>query len=71
MKPIMLTLLYLTAFGDIKLDTFEIQSSCSSWYHYNVRVEEIKKRKLFSNHYYHSYNGKQVIGYICGGNEPQ
>ena len=24
MKPIMITLLYLTAFGDIKLDTFEI-----------------------------------------------
>ena len=71
MKPIMITLLYLTAFGDIKLDTFEIQSSCSSWYHYNVRVEERKQRKLFSNHYYHSYNGKQVVGYICSDEPPQ
>ena len=71
MKPIMITLLYLTAFGDIKLDTFEIQSSCSSWYHYNVRVEERKQRKLFSNHYYYEYKGKQVIGYICGDEPPQ
>ena len=38
MKPIMITLLYLTAFGDIKLDSFEIHSSCESWYHYNVKV---------------------------------
>ena len=71
MKPIMITLLYLTAFGDIKLDTFEIQSSCSSWYHYNVRVEERKQRKLFSNLYYHDYKGKQVIGYICSDEPPQ
>ena len=67
----MITLLYLTAFGDIKLDTFEIYTSFSGWYHQNVRVEERKQRKLFSNHYYHSYEGKQVIGYICGGDEPE
>tara|TARA_R100000655_G_scaffold90743_1_gene131367 strand:- start:3433 stop:3648 length:216 start_codon:yes stop_codon:yes gene_type:complete len=71
MKPIMITLLYLTTFGDVKLDTFEIQESCSSWFHSNVQVNERKKRKLFSNHVYHSYKDKQVIGYICGGNEPQ
>tara|TARA_B100001250_G_scaffold245746_1_gene211262 strand:- start:251 stop:466 length:216 start_codon:yes stop_codon:yes gene_type:complete len=71
MKPIMITLLYLTFGGDIKLDTFEIQDSCSSWFHNNVTVHERKQRKLFSNHVYHEYEGKQVIGYICGGDEPQ
>ena len=71
MKPIMITLLYLTFGGDIKLDTFEIQASCSSWFHNNVTVHERKQRKLFSNHVYHEYEGKQVIGYICGGKEPR
>jgi hypothetical protein len=23
------------------------------------------------NHYKHRWNGKKVIGYICGGHEPQ
>ena len=71
MKPIIITLLYLTTFGDIKLESFEIQQSCSTWFHYNVAVEEKKQRKIFTNHFYHSYKGKQVIGYICGGEEPQ
>ena len=71
MKPIMITLLYLTTFGDIKLDTFEINTSCSSWFHQNVKVHERKQRKIFSNHYYHTYKDKHVVGYICGGNEPQ
>tara|TARA_A100001201_G_scaffold16663_1_gene19622 strand:- start:5988 stop:6200 length:213 start_codon:yes stop_codon:yes gene_type:complete len=70
MKPIIISLLYLTTFGDVKIETFEIQQSCSAWFQTNVRVNE-QKRKLFSNHFYHEYNGKQVIGYICGGNEPQ
>ena len=43
MKPIMITLLYLTFGGDIKLDSFEIQDSCSSWFHQNVKVHENKK----------------------------
>ena len=64
MKPIMITLLYLTFGGDIKLDTFEIQDSCSSWFHNNVTVHERKQRKLFSSHVYHEYEGKQDIGYI-------
>ena len=71
MKPIIITLLYLTTFGEIKLDTFEINESCSSWFHHNVKVHERKQRKIFSNHVYHEYKGKQVIGYICGGDEPQ
>ena len=71
MKPIMITLMYLTFGGDIKLDTFEIQQECSSWYHHNVKVHERKQRKLFSNHYYHEYKGKQVIGYICDDKPPQ
>ena len=66
----MITLLYLTTFGEIKLDTFEINESCSAWFNTNVTVHERKKRKLFSNHVYHLYEGKQVIGYICGGEEP-
>ena len=63
--------MYLTFGGDIKLDTFEIQTNCSSWFHHNVKVVEKKKRKLFSSHEYHLYKDKQVIGYICGGHEPQ
>ena len=71
MKPIIITLMYLTFGGDIKLDAFEIRTGCSDWFHYNVRVVENKKRKLFSSHEYHLYKDKQVIGYICGGEEPQ
>ena len=71
MKPIMITLLYLTFGGDIKMDTFEIQEDCSGWFHQNVKVVENKKKTLFSSHEYHLYNGKKVIGYICGDNSPQ
>jgi len=71
MKPIMITLMYLTFGGDIKLSTFEIQTSCSSWFQHNVKVIEKKKRKLFSSHEYHLYDNKQVIGYICSDNPPQ
>ena len=72
-KVTIITLLYLTTMGDIKQESFEIVSkeSCESWYHHNVKITEAKKRKLFSNLYYHEYKGKQVIGYICGGDEPQ
>ena len=71
MKPIMITLMYLTFGGDIKLDTFEIQTECNSWFHHNITIVEKKKRKLFSSHEYHLYKDKQVIGYICEGHEPQ
>ena len=67
----MITLLYLTFGGDIKLDTFEIQNSCSSWFHSNITTVEKQKKTFMSNHYYHEYKGKKVIGYICGGEEPQ
>ena len=73
MKPVIITLLYLTTMGDIKQISFEIPSgdSCESWYHHNVKVTERKQRKLFSNLYYHEHDGKQVIGYICGDDPPQ
>ena len=67
----MITLLYLTFGGDIKLETFEINDSCSSWFHSNIITVEKKKKTFMSNHYYHTYKGKKVIGYICGGDEPQ
>ena len=67
----MITLLYLTFGGDIKLDTFEINDSCSSWFHSNITTVEKKKKTFMSNHYYHTYKGKKVIGYICGGEEHQ
>ena len=67
MKPIMITLMYLTFGGDIKLDTFEIQQSCNSWFESNVNAHEKKKKTFMSNHYYHMYNKKRVIGYICDG----
>ena len=67
----MITLMYLTFGGDIKLNTFEIHTSCSSWFHTNVVVHEKKKKTFMSNHYYHTYKGKKVIGYICGDEPPQ
>ncbi|BCV05184.1 MAG: hypothetical protein CM15mV100_150 [uncultured marine virus] len=68
-----ITLLYLTLLGNIEMTSFEIPSkeSCESWYHHNVKVSERKQRKMFSNLYYHEHDGKQVIGYVCGGDEPQ
>ena len=71
MKPIMITLLYLTFGGDIKMDTFEIQSSCSSWFHQNVKIHEKQKYTFMTNRVYHEYKGKRVIGYVCGNEPPQ
>ena len=71
MKPIMITLMYLTFGGDIKLNTFEIHTTCSGWFHTNVAQIENKKTTLFSSRTYHVYKGKKVIGYICGGEEPR
>ena len=72
-KIVIITLLFLTWNGEIKQQSFEIPSkeSCESWYHHNVKVHERKKRKMFSNHVYHEYKGKQVIGYVCSDNPPQ
>jgi len=72
-KVTIITLLYLTTLGDIKQQSFEVVSgvSCESWYNTNVKVLERKQRKMFSNLYYHEYEGKQVIGYICGDEPPQ
>ena len=66
-----ITLLYLTTLGDVKQHSFEINESCDGWFHLNVKTLEQKKRKLFSNHVYHEYEGKQVIGYICSDEPPQ
>ena len=72
-KVTVITLLFLTTLGDIKMESFEIVSgdSCESWYTHNVKVGERKKRKVFSNHYYHKYQDKDVIGYICSDDVPQ
>ncbi len=72
-KVTIITLLYLTTIGDIQMQSFEVVSgeTCESWYTQNVRVTEQKQRKLFSNLYYHEYNGKQVIGYVCSDEPPQ
>jgi len=72
-KPVIITLLYLTFGGEIKQTSFEIASgeSCASWFNINVQVKENKKKKLFSNHVYHEYKGKKVIGYICSDHPPQ
>ena len=71
MKPIIITLLYLTFGGDIKMETFEIHTTCSSWFHTNVAQIENKKTTLFGNRTYHVYKDKRVIGCICEGHEPQ
>ena len=62
-KIVIITLLFLTWNGEIKQQSFEIPSkeSCESWFHHNVKVHERKQRKMFSNHVYHEYKGKQVI----------
>jgi len=69
-KPIIISLMFLVN-GEIKLDTFEIHTSCSSWFDTNVKVEENKKRKLFSSIEYHIYKDKKVVGYVCQGDEPR
>ena len=73
MKPVIITLLYLSTMGQIEQTSFEVASgeTCESWYHHNVRITERKQRKVFSNHYYHKYKGKDVIGYICSDEPPQ
>ena len=53
------------------MDTFEIQQECDTWFHHNVAVIEKRKKTFMSNHVYHEYKGKKVIGYVCGGEEPQ
>mgnify|MGYP003132035154 FL=1 len=72
-KVTVITLLFLTTLGDIKMESFEVVSgsTCESWYTQNVRITQTKQRKLFSNHYYHEYKGKDVIGYICSDEPPQ
>jgi len=82
-----ITLLTLTLFGKIEMTTFEIPNTremyydlgwkksnslvCSSWYHQNVVITTKKNPKPGENHYKHRWNGKKVIGYICGGHEPR
>ena len=53
------------------MDTFEINESCSGWFHHNVKVHETRKKAFMKNLYYHKYKGKRVIGYICGKESPQ
>ena len=36
MKPIIITLLYLTFGGEIKMESFEINTTCDGWFHTNV-----------------------------------
>ena len=48
MKPTIITLLlYLTFGGDIKQDSFEIFTSCSSWFNTNVVVHEKRKEDIY------------------------
>ncbi len=71
MKPLIISLMILVSGGEIELEEIEIfDSSCYTWYKDNVRVTE-RKKKLFSSLYYHSYNGKKVVGYICNDKEPR
>ena len=70
MKPIMITLMYLTFGGDIKMDTFEINESCSGWWHHNVVQKEKRKKTFMTNHYYYVYDNKKVVGYMCNDKEP-
>ena len=55
------------------MQSFEVVSgdSCESWYHTQCKSWRRKKRKVFGNHYYHKYQDKDVIGYICSDDVPQ
>ena len=48
-KVTVITLLFLTTLGDIKMESFEVVSgdTCESWYHHNVRVHERKYLVIF------------------------
>ena len=70
MKPIIITLMYLTFGGDIKLDSFEIFTNCSSWFNTHVVSVDKRKQTLWSNRSYHVYKDKKVVGYVCQGKEP-
>ena len=71
MKPLIISLMILVSGGDIELQEIEIfDTSCYQWYKDNVQVTE-RKKKLFSSLYYHSYEGKKVVGYICSDKEPR
>ena len=50
MKPTIITLLYLTFGGDIKQDSFEIFTSCGTWFNNNIITMEKKKKTFMSNH---------------------
>ena len=71
MKPIMITLMYLTFGGDIKLNTFEINTTCSSWFSTNVAQIENKKTTLCQSINHPVYKNKKVIGYVCADEPPQ
>ena len=45
------------------MESFEVVSgdTCESWYHHNVRVTNVKQRKVFSNHYYHNTKVKMLL----------
>ncbi len=72
----MISLLHLTFTGEVKTTSwFEIvsKSSCGTWYHWNVKTKEKKKRPLTGRTYY-VYNGYgsdgktiKVVGYRCSG----
>ena len=62
--------MYLTFGGDIKLESFEINESCSGWWHHNVVQKEKRKKTFMTNHYYYVYDNKKVVGYICNDKEP-
>jgi len=71
MKPLIISFMILVSGVEIELQEIEIfDTSCYQWYMDNVRVTE-RKKKLFSSLYYHSYEGKKVVGYVCSDKEPR
>ena len=71
MKPLLITLMFVTFTGNIELSKpFEIHTSCQDWFNRNVVTHEEKKKNLLSNHFYHTYKGKRVVGFYCSNNIP-
>jgi len=64
MKEIVIVLFLLVPGNKIEQKYITIYESCYTWFKKNVAVSE-RKKKLFSNLYYHSYKKQKVVGYHC------
>ncbi len=68
MKIITITLLCLQMNGEIKINTIKTFTDCETWFNTNIVTLNTNNKNLMFNQYYHKYNNKYVVGYVCHGN---